>query len=170
MERENIQTHPTVEGITMDQKTLEKMGGKVKWIEVPFTTTGLSATTGKDKWQSISSETIVARVDVGAEAEAEAVFNATQEWLKQIAVKANKPKLDKLLAAYNVYHGEPSPKEIVREVIKEAGLEGDTSEYTNIKGKPHKLCTIHNEWMPQRENEKGKWFSHKDGDDWCRGD
>ena len=59
---------------------------------------------------------------------------------------------------------------VVEETIKEAGLEGDTSEYTNIKGKPHKLCTMHNEWMPQRENEKGKWFSHKDGDDWCKGE
>ena len=76
------------------------------------------------------------------------------------------------LAGTHKQHGTltSQPEDVVKETIKQAGLEGDASEYTNIKGKPHKLCTIHNDWMPQRENEKGKWFSHKDGDDWCRGE
>ena len=65
---------------------------------------------------------------------------------------------------------QDAQQDVVQATVKEAGLEGDTSEYTNIKGKPHKLCTIHNEWMPERSNEKGKWYSHKDGDDWCKGE
>jgi hypothetical protein len=158
--------------MTVDKNTLAKIGGKIRWMDVPYTTTKLSVETGKNKWQTAGGDTMIARVDVGVEADPEAVLRATREWLKQLAVEANKETLDKLLALYNKYHGKPEapPKEIVREIIKEAGLEGDTSEYTNIKGQPHKLCTIHNEWMPERSNDQGKWYSHKDGDDWCKGE
>ena len=88
----------------MDQETLEKIGGKVKWIEVPYTTTKLSVETGKNRWQTAGGDTIIARVEVGKEADPVAVFNATREWLKQLAVEANKVTLDKLLALYNKYH------------------------------------------------------------------
>ena len=171
----------------MDSETLNKIGGKVKWIEVPYTTTKLSVETGKNKWQTAGGDTIIARVDIGSEADPDAVLRATREWLKEKAVEANKVTMDKLLVLYKAYHepgvapakppvaekppvAQSAQQDVVQATVKEAGLEGDTSEYTNIKGKPHKLCTIHNEWMPERSNEKGKWYSHKDGDDWCKGD
>ena len=48
----------------MDQETLEKIGGKITWIEVPYTTTKLSVETGKNKWQTAGGDTIIARVEV----------------------------------------------------------------------------------------------------------
>ena len=98
----------------MDKETLEKLGGTISWIEVPYTTTGLSVTTGKDRWQSIGSETIVCRVEVGSEADPQAVFNATREWLKLLAIDANKDVLANLNTAYKAYHqGTPKPPEPV---------------------------------------------------------
>ena len=88
----------------MDQETLEKIGGKVKWIDVPYTTTKLSVETGKNKWQTAGGDTITARVEVGSEADPEAVFNATREWLKQLAVEANEATLKTLNKAYKAYH------------------------------------------------------------------
>ena len=91
----------------MDQETLEKIGGKVKWIDVPYTTTKLSVETGKNKWQTAGGDTITARVEVGSEADPAAVFNATREWLKQLAVEANEATLKTLNKAYKAYH-QPS--------------------------------------------------------------
>jgi hypothetical protein len=97
------------------------------------------------------------------------LYTASASWLS--AKVAGTHKAHGTLSSQPVAKEEPvAQQDVVQATVKEAGLEGDTSEYTNIKGKPHKLCTIHNEWMPQRENEKGKWYSHKDGDDWCKGD
>ena len=88
----------------MDKETLSKMGGTVSWIEVPYTTTKLSVETGKNRWQTAGGDTIIARVEVGSEADPQAVFNATREWLKQLAVDANKATLAKLNTAYKAYH------------------------------------------------------------------
>ena len=88
----------------MDSETLNKIGGKVKWIEVPYTTTKLSVETGKNKWQTAGGDTIIARVDIGSEADPDAVLRATREWLKEKAVEANKVTMDKLLVLYKAYH------------------------------------------------------------------
>ncbi len=88
----------------MDSETLNKIGGKVKWLEVPYTTTKLSVETGKNKWQTAGGDTIIARVDIGSEADPDAVLRATREWLKEKAVEANKVTMDKLLVLYKAYH------------------------------------------------------------------
>ncbi len=93
----------------MDNETLNKIGGKIRWIDVPYTTTKLSVETAKNKWQTAGGDTIIARTDVGAEADPLAVFNATREWLKEIAVAANKEKLDALRKAYEAYHAPSAP-------------------------------------------------------------
>ena len=103
----------------MDSETLNKIGGKVKWIEVPYTTTKLSVETGKNKWQTAGGDTIIARVDIGSEADPDAVLRATREWLKEKAVEANKVTMDKLLVLYNKYH-KPTPVPSVPELPKTA--------------------------------------------------
>lgn len=66
----------------MDAKTLEALGGKVRKVTIPY-----SRKVWSDKKGSVGSEP-AAEVDIGADADADAVVDATYEWLKEI-VKRN---------------------------------------------------------------------------------
>ncbi|GAH37229.1 unnamed protein product, partial [marine sediment metagenome] len=109
----------------MDKEMLGKIGGTITWIEVPYTTTKLSVETGKNKWQTGGGDTIIARVEVGSEADPDAVFNATRELLKQLAVEANKSVLDTLNKAYKEYH-EPVLRDTPPKEPKEPVAKTDT--------------------------------------------
>jgi hypothetical protein len=51
-----------------------------------------------------------------------------------------------------------------------AGMLEDGNVYREKDGKKQKFCPKHDYWMNERSNDKGSWFSHKVGDEWCKGE
>ena len=72
--------------------------------------------------------------------------------------------------AHGSVSSQPEQKNVAAETAKQADIGVDTSEYRTVDGKQQRYCPIHDVWMRQRSKDGESWFSHKDGDDWCRGE
>jgi len=113
----------------MDKETLKKLGGTVKWIEVPYEVK-LSMETSKNKWESAGASAVM-HVEVGAKADPETVYRATVEWLKELVTESAGKQM-KLIIQHKKDGITPSPQPPTRVHVPP---KEEVEEIPFIKGK-----------------------------------
>ena len=142
------------------QETVEKLGGKITKMEVPYTMTKLTVLTAEDRWEGVGGETVVFTVEVGSEANMVELYNATYAAAKAVAVDANKARFDDLLARYSTNKNQaPGPQPVAtaptpKPQPQQSGMLEDSSETFEVD-------TITVEFSPKgakyAKAKGGKW-------------
>ena len=104
-----------------------------------------------------------ATVDLAADANPDEAMSALFEWVKAAAVRNAKPSFDA------VTHNTQAPTAPVAPAVASEPEAAPEAGVFSEDGK-QKWCPIHKVWMKARTKEGNIWYSHKDGESWCRGE